>query len=306
MKKIISILLASALLLSFSLTVSAEEFKFYSEENLKTFLSLLSENREEAFDYKYEEMDGDGGGPYEAFSEKEISLFKSEKNYIIIVDMSFDRWERVFKEIRKKEPDYVNTVFKYSFEVYSSDLKTYDYKIDLVKRNAVTTAEIMNNCGITDKSKAVYIELGYYNQPDISGYNIYKCTKGWNRINNTDYYVKSDGTLATKSTIIDGVRYKFTSDGVCHGKYTGWTKSSAGRKYWKDGKLLTKSAIINGVRYKIKSNGICEGKYTGWTTSGKGKRYWKNGLLVTEKYIRTTSGRRYYADKNGYVTVVNN
>ncbi|MBQ8842421.1 MAG: hypothetical protein IJZ65_07320, partial [Ruminiclostridium sp.] len=71
-----------------------------------------------------------------------------------------------------------------------------------------------------------------------------------------------------------------------------------------DGTMITKSCKIGGVRYKFTSDGVCKGKYTGWTKSSKGRRYWKDGILITNRYLRTKSGVRYYADENGYVKVV--
>ena len=219
----------------------------------------------------------------------------------VVYEMAYGYGQRCGRYYKKSFGD------KMHIKLYSSYDVCYTYTYHAKNTNFVKVSDILKKSGVRNPSSIIGVVLSNHNPCVLlTDYSFNLIKQGWNTINNTDYYVKSDGTLATKSTIIDGVRYKFTSDGVCHGKYTGWTKSSAGRKYWKDGKMLTKSAIINGVRYKIKSNGICEGKYTGWTTSDKGKRYWKDGLLVTEKYIRTTSGKRYYADKKGYVRVVNN
>lgn len=72
---------------------------------------------------------------------------------------------------------------------------------------------------------------------------------GWNEIDGSRYYVKADGTLATSSLVIGGVRYRFGTDGVCQGTYTGYTKSSKGKRYWKDGKPLKNRYIrVKGVR----------------------------------------------------------
>lgn len=72
---------------------------------------------------------------------------------------------------------------------------------------------------------------------------------GWNEIDGARYYVKKDGTLATSSLTISGIRYKFGKDGVCQGKYTGFTKSGKGRRYWKNGKLVKNKWIrVNGKR----------------------------------------------------------
>lgn len=79
---------------------------------------------------------------------------------------------------------------------------------------------------------------------------------GWNELDGERYYIKSDGTFATKSANIDGIRYKFSSKGICLGKYSGWTKSGKGRRYWYNGKLLTnKTFIAGGVKYYADEKG---------------------------------------------------
>lgn len=79
---------------------------------------------------------------------------------------------------------------------------------------------------------------------------------GWSELDGERYYIKSDGTFATKSTIIDGIRYKFSSKGICLGKYSGWTKSDKGRRYWYNGKSLTnKTFMASGVKYYADEKG---------------------------------------------------
>lgn len=71
------------------------------------------------------------------------------------------------------------------------------------------------------------------------------------------YYVGKDGLPVTKNTVIDGTRYKFNKNGTCEGKYTGWTKSTKGKRYWKNGKLLKNKTIRtkSGKVYKLDSKG---------------------------------------------------
>ncbi|MCM1335118.1 MAG: hypothetical protein NC084_11370 [Bacteroides sp.] len=57
---------------------------------------------------------------------------------------------------------------------------------------------------------------------------------GWVK-NGTNRLYYKNGEKVTRSTTIDGVRYKFSADGVCEGRYTGWTRSSKGCKYWDNG-----------------------------------------------------------------------
>ena len=81
--------------------------------------------------------------------------------------------------------------------------------------------------------------------------------KGWQEIDGNTYYFNEKGEAATKSCIIDGIRYKFDSDGICGGKYTGWTKKSGEYYYYKNGEMKKNCWLtVNGKRtYYLTSNG---------------------------------------------------
>lgn len=70
---------------------------------------------------------------------------------------------------------------------------------------------------------------------------------GWVKSQGNKMYYK-DGDKVTQSTTIDGIRYKFSANGICEGKYTGWTKSPKGYKYWSNGKW-------DGIIYKEMQKG---------------------------------------------------
>lgn len=107
----------------------------------------------------------------------------------------------------------------------------------------------------------------------INVYGSYKA--GWQEIDGEKYYIKKDGTLAAKNTVINGKRYKFSSDGKCLGTFTGFSKQ-------------------NGVKYYYKKGVI----QTGWITS-KNKKYYaaKSGEIRTG--WAAIEGSIYYFDKNG-------
>ncbi len=97
-----------------------------------------------------------------------------------------------------------------------------------------------------------------YNAPySIKDVKVYDCVQGWNEIDGDHYYVKADGTLATKPCVIKGVFYKFDKSGVCKGKYTGFAKTSKGRKYYYKGIPVKNKTIKfkDGRRYKADVNG---------------------------------------------------
>ena len=90
-------------------------------------------------------------------------------------------------------------------------------------------------------------------------------------------YAGADGRRVTGNRVIDGIRYKFGKDGVCQGKYTGYTMSSKGKRYWKNGELVKNKWIrVKGVR-----------KYYAGS----------DGYFVTG--TRKINGKEYSFDENG-------
>lgn len=99
---------------------------------------------------------------------------------------------------------------------------------------------------------------------------------GWINENGSFYYLNKNSKKATSSRTIDGIRYKFGSDGVYAGRYTGWTKNKSGiYKYWLDGE-----------------------RQTGWVTVGENKYYLDEakGRLTGEAEIE---GDTYAFDSKG-------
>lgn len=88
--------------------------------------------------------------------------------------------------------------------------------------------------------------------------------RGWYQLDGKSCYIKSDGTFATKSININGIRYRFSSEGIYLGKYSGWTKSAKGRRYWDNGKLL-KNQWIEAANGKIYYAGEKGYMTVGWS-----------------------------------------
>ncbi|MGN0589686.1 MAG: hypothetical protein ACI4KO_09135 [Ruminiclostridium sp.] len=86
--------------------------------------------------------------------------------------------------------------------------------------------------------------------------------------------------FADKIKTIDGVSYRYSDSGEKIGKFSGWAKTSKGRRYYK-----------NGVMYKNK-----------WIKTKGGKYYYAgaDGYMRTG-WARVTRGKGYYSyfDKNG-------
>lgn len=112
-----------------------------------------------------------------------------------------------------------------------------------------------------------------------------KYLTGWQTYDGNKYFFQKDGSAVTKSGTIGGIRYKFGSNGVCKGKYTGWTKSKDKRYYYikgikqtgwfwspetnepnewfyfneNDGSLAAGRVTIDGREYEFSSEGIWQG-----------------------------------------------
>lgn len=102
---------------------------------------------------------------------------------------------------------------------------------------------------------------------------------GWQASDGNIFYFRKNAEAAVKNTVIGGIRYKFSSEGVCEGKYTGWVKRSGKYYYYKNGEMLKNQWL------KVK------GKKTYYLTDD-GSR------AVGETEI---SGKTYTFDENGKI-----
>lgn len=111
---------------------------------------------------------------------------------------------------------------------------------------------------------------------------------GWTEENGITCYIREDGSMVKKNTVIDGIRYKFGKDGECKGKYTGWTKTSKGRSYYKDGVKYKNRWVKfkSGKKYYIDADGYAR---TGWAIiNGKGICFFnEKGVWDEKEYLYT-------------------
>ena len=73
---------------------------------------------------------------------------------------------------------------------------------------------------------------------------------GWKTVDGKTYCFKQTGEAVTGTALIGDICYRFDSEGVCEGLYSGWIKRSGGSSYCKNGKIL-KNCILtrsNGER----------------------------------------------------------
>lgn len=64
-----------------------------------------------------------------------------------------------------------------------------------------------------------------------------------------------------------------------------------------------KLKTVDGIMYRYSDSGESKGAYTGFGRTNKGIRCYKNGLPYKSKHIKTSSGKRYLTDDNGYLTI---
>ncbi len=112
---------------------------------------------------------------------------------------------------------------------------------------------------------------------------------GWKTIDGKLYYFsKESGEMVTENTIIGGARYIFSADGVCKGRYTGWTKSSKGKRYWKDGTLVTNKRLIDKDGNRFYADG------SGYVTVDMSNSE-KNGTLRA-RYLNSSAETSFFKD----------
>lgn len=97
--------------------------------------------------------------------------------------------------------------------------------------------------------------IGYRICSRLSSEVLYK--NCWYESDGFKYYIGSNSLPTTKNRTINGIRYVFNKYGQCQGKYTGWTKSSKGKRYYKNGVMLKERWIKtkSGKRYYAGEDG---------------------------------------------------
>ncbi len=127
-----------------------------------------------------------------------------------------------------------------------------------VLRTACGGADCYSLCSAEEYMIPEYIKEGlryiygslYYVQSDGSYY------VGWKTLNGKKYFFGMDGAALTKNTIVGNVRYKFSADGTCTGRYTGWLLMDGYKYYYKNGRYVTGVNKISGKTYTFSDSGI--------------------------------------------------
>lgn len=247
-----------------------------------------------------------------SLSASQVKLFQDGKAIVSFLNSGFDSVNGTL-------------ALHVRIEFTTTDGKTSDYSVNISDRAVYTGDELLMGAVVRNKSDlsgiTIYSYLAYVTapsgwdtsrvlaerNPDISVAVLDSGKNGWQKAEGKEFYVKKNGQLATSNTTISGTRYKFDKNGVYKGKYTGWTKSSKGRRYYKDGKLIKSKWIKNkyGERYYVDKNGY---SVTGRAViNGELCYFDKNGLWDGLKHARTgeiivtdkKTGKVYVSKNNG-------
>ena len=107
----------------------------------------------------------------------------------------------------------------------------------------------------------------------------------------------SVGAYADKIRKVDGLSYLYSDSGESKGLYTGWTKSSKGKRYYKNGVMYTNRYIKTrkGKRYYADWNGYI---VTGWyRMNGKWHWFGTDGAETVDDI--TVGGKTYSFSSSG-------
>lgn len=270
---------AIASLLSAFLFCGIFSFTAYgrSKDTEKKLVELWNGDDPEAFEEFFSEEFEEAGGFSPCLFSPEIGQsFRNEEDKLIVFTFTFDReamieseYGEYYLEFEKENPDNLGSFF---FSLISYDGTAYHSgRKNANARRVYSFKEIIKDCGVEDPA-----EIGLARYERLSEYGIFTFeftdyTPGWNEIEGNRYYIKSDGTVLTKSAIIGGIRCKFGKDGVCQGKYTGYTKSSKGKRCWKNGELIKNGWIrVKGERKYYAGS---DGYFLTGTREINGKKY---------------------------------
>lgn len=288
-KKIAYIFLTVLFLFSLTLSISAKEnFLIRDKDTEKKLIELWNGDDAKAFEdffsYYFEE---DGGFAPRLFDPEIGQSFRNEEDKLIVLTFSFDREAMIASEYGEYylefEKEYPYNLGSFYFSLISYDGTTYNTeRKNALNKKVYTFKEIIRECGIEDSS-----EIGLARFERLSSYGTFSFefmdyTSGWNEIDGERYYIKSDGTVLTKSATIDGIRYKFGKDGVCQGRYTGKVKSGNKIICYKDG---------------VKQDEL----FMGWFKSG-GKRFYAEEGVIRTGWVNISPDWYYIDPKEGRLT----
>ena len=215
------------------------------------YIRLYRQGGEEWEQFYYNKVSSTDNCYLFEYYDENIAMYQRKENFAIKINYEFKPNEAV------KNTEAYTDIFSIRIITEKGiEYKTY-YHLD--EKNIYTFAEMCKDSGFDGKDKIFLLQikcLDFYHR--ISEPILYEVKTGWNKIEGNDVYIKANGTVITQNAIINGKRYTFYSNGICKGPYTGWTKSSNGKRYWVNGNLIKNKWLKNskGERFYASENGI--------------------------------------------------
>lgn len=207
------------------------------EDEARTLLAIAAEDPGAAIRYYHENMIYNGiYGTYilGETADDELALL-SGKTLLSIEKRAGDRAEDQ----------------QFRLYVYTDRGKRYMIPLSTAVRSVYSCEELLRE---VPEDEAILFAVFHYNgyeyEDGAVGFRFTEIARPLTAVGGKEYFVKSDGSLAVGgSRIVDGVRYRFGEDGALQGRYTGFTRSDKGRRYWKDGVLVKNRWIrVGGER----------------------------------------------------------
>lgn len=117
---------------------------------------------------------------------------------------------------------------------------------------------------------------------------------GWEKVDDTYYYLDEDGDPVTGWMELDGKRYYFGPGGMV----TGWLKLSDGTYYLSQGgNMQTGWQMVDHQRHYLDENGKL---HSGWLEQSEGSYYLDENGTPTLGWL-SLDGKTYYLDEQGLV-----
>lgn len=282
-KKAIASLLSAFLFCGiFSITASAQKITRFGKEICQKYAELYYAGDKEALqEFINENMVIDGGGSSYVFPEEMLQALRDRSDTLIVIDYEANVYQLDSKTVYPKK-DWVYC----RFDFITGDGNEYSELYVLRDSGTFirTLKSIVYYSGIEDPENIVQASFVCLDHDiKVTNKQFYDCKVGWNEVDGNRVYVQKNGFTATKSTTIDGVRYRFDENSVCQGKYTGKVKSGNNVVCYKDG---------------VKQENEL---FTGWIKFG-GKRFYAQDDVIQTGWVNISPYWYYIDPKEGRLT----
>ncbi|MCM1335978.1 MAG: hypothetical protein NC084_13435 [Bacteroides sp.] len=168
------------------------------------------------------------------FPEETLQMFRDQTDAFIAIDFEPDSY---YMAIESSFPKINWNKYRFDFITDDGSVHTVLYTLWDGGTFYRSLKSIVHYSGIEDPERIIFASGTWLDGAMVfTDFRMTDAKPGWNDVDGNRVYLQKNGFTATKSTTIDGVRYKFDENSVCQGTYTGFTSSDKGRRYWKTGR----------------------------------------------------------------------